>query len=390
MRRGMRRWWQDLSLAQQFMLASFFILVASMLGIGWWVGEQIQAGVVNQTAATVALYVDSFVSPHLQDLGQSPSLAPVHVRLLDRLLAGTPFGQQIVAFKVWNARGRILYSTNPALIGQVFPVQEGLARAWQGEVVSKISSLQKEENTLERKKWSRLLETYSPVFLKGSNRIIAVVECYQPLGALEQEITAAKQQSWLVVGATTLTMYLLLAGIVFRGSNTIDQQQKELQEKVAQLTTLLTQNQELHARVQRAATRTAALNERFLRRISAELHDGPAQALSLALLRLDNVVDRCTACPWPGSGVPGNTEELDVIQASLRHALQEMRTIAAGLRLPELERLTLEETLVRVVRTHERRTNTVVRLSPTNLPAQVPLPVKITLYRVVQEALSNA
>ena len=50
------------------------------------------------------------------------------------------------------------------------------------------------------------------------------------------------------------------------------------------LTTLLAQNDELHKRVQRAAARTTALNERFLRRVSAELHDGPAQDLGLALL----------------------------------------------------------------------------------------------------------
>jgi hypothetical protein len=44
-----------LSLAQRFMLASLVILVAGMLGIGWWVGQQIEAGVVHRTAATTAL-----------------------------------------------------------------------------------------------------------------------------------------------------------------------------------------------------------------------------------------------------------------------------------------------------------------------------------------------
>jgi len=54
-----------LSLAQQFMLASLVILLTGMLIIGWWIGQQIEARVINQTAGVTALYVDSFISSHL-------------------------------------------------------------------------------------------------------------------------------------------------------------------------------------------------------------------------------------------------------------------------------------------------------------------------------------
>jgi len=78
----------------------------------------------------------------------------------------------------------------------------------------------------------------------------------------------------------TLLMYLLLAGFIGRASDTIGRQELALRDQVARLTELLAQNVELHERVRRAATRTTALNERFLRRISADLHDGSAQELS--------------------------------------------------------------------------------------------------------------
>jgi len=42
------------------------------------------------------------------------------------------------------------------------------------------------------------------------------------------------------------------------------------------------------------------------------------------------------------------------------------------------------------VSSHERRTGTKVKLTIAGLPAQAELPVKITLYRIVQEALNNA
>lgn len=381
---------KHLNLAQQFMFASLIVLVSSMFFVGWWVGKQIQIGVINQTAATTALYVDSFVASHLQELGHTGSLAQKHIEGLSQLLQDTPLGQYIVAFKIWDDQGRVLYSTNPSIIGRVFPIQERLARAWRGEVVAKISDLQREENIEERRRWPRLLEIYSPVRLQGTNQIVAVAEFYQTVTDLESELNVAQRHSWLVVGAVTLTLYLLLAGIVRRGNDTIERQQAELQDKVSQLTTLLAQNKALHERVQRAARRATALNERFLRRISAELHDGPAQILSLALLRLDNVVARCPV-PLPASGNRRFCQEdLHMIQTSLRQALEEMRSIASGLRLPELENRTLTETIARVVRIHERRTETKVMLTMQDLPEQVPLPLKITLYRLIQEGLNNA
>src|SRR5204863_2405892 len=112
--------------------------------------------------------------------------------------------------------------------------------------------------------------------------------------------------------------------------------------------------------------------------------------LGLALLRLDHVVVRYTErSPGDGAGQEVD-EDLDVIQNSLQHALQEVRAISAGLGLPQLGNLTLPDTLARVVRAHERRTGTNVIVSVDSLPEQAPLPVKITLYRFVQEALNNA
>ena len=78
----------------------------------------------------------------------------------------------------------------------------------------------------------------------------------------------------------------LLAGIVLRGSRVIAQQRGALEQRIGELSQLLAQNVELRQRVQGAAARATALNERYLRRISAELHDGPAQLLALASLRL--------------------------------------------------------------------------------------------------------
>ena len=382
--------WRQLSLARQYMLASLTVLVCCMAGVGWWVNQQIQAGVVRETATTTALYMNSFVAPLIQELAYQDHLEPAHVTSLDRLVSETPLGRQVTSFKIWTRDGRIVYSANPALIGKVFQLSPGGVRAWRGDVTSHISNLEDPEHASERRFHKRLLETYSPVRRQDSPEIIAVAEFYQTVDELENQLTQARLLTWLVVGGATLLMYIMLAGIVRRGSDTIQRQQLDLRDKVSQLTDLLAQNQRLGARVRRAATGATARNERFLRRISAELHDGPAQALGLALLRLDSVAADAAESVGDKATPSRANADLDIIQSSLRDALDEIRAISSGLVLPELGELSLRQTLVRVSRFHERRTETEVALELDGVPGDVSLPLKITVYRFVQEALANA
>ena len=374
------------------MLAGLIILVAGMGSIGAWVGQQIEDGVVHRTAATTALYVDSFIAPNVQELAQNAWLTPAHRQNLNVLLGDTAFGHRIAAFKVWTKAGRIVYSTDAALIGKTYPVQGGLARSLQGEVAARISDLSDAENVRERARDSELLEMYSPVRRGGTDEVIGAAEFYYTVDDMAGEIAAAQWRSWLLVALATLLMYLLLYGFIRGASQTINRQQRALEEQVQRLTTLLDQNETLHERVRRAAARTTALNERFLRRIGAELHDGPAQDLGLALLRLDQVAG--PGVPGPaarGNGTaPPEGGDLAVVEGALRRAMQEVRAISGGLGLPDMESWPLAETVRRVVRSHERRTGTHVAVDITCAAEQASLPVKITLYRVIQEALNNA
>ncbi len=376
-----------LTWAQRFLLASLLILIAGMAAIGAWLASQIEQGVIHRTAETAAVYVDSAVAPSLQSLANGDELDAAGKQKLDELFRTTRLGEQIPSFKVWTRGGRVVYSTSSEIVGDTFPISDELARSLQGEVTAEISALDKAENVSERAQGKPLLEIYSPVRRSGSDEIIAAAEFYQAVDELQNDLAATVQQTWLFVGAVTVGMYLLLAGFVQFASNTIARQQTELSAQVKQLQQVLNENAELDERVRRAAAQTTALNERVLRRISAELHDGPAQDLGLAMLKLDNVMARSEA------QVERDCQEeadLNAVKQSLAHALQEIRNISTGMGVPQLNNLSSQEIVARVVRTHERRTNTNVVVETNALPAQISLPIKITLYRVIQEALNNA
>lgn len=381
---------QRLNLTQQFMIAGLIILIGAALALGRWVEQEIESRVVHRTAETTALFVDSFISPNLQELSTTDTLTPGHIATLDNLLDDTPLGRQIVSFKVWDSQGKVLYSADPTTIGQTFPMGDGLRRAWNGEVSSEISKLESAENVTERLRDTELLETYSPVRLNGEERIIAVAEFYQSVDELQADLAAARRHSWLVVALAMVVIYALLSGFVGRAGDTINRQQAALSAQVDQLTDLLEQNRSLTDRVRRAAARTTALNERVLRRISAELHDGPVQDVGLALLRLDHVMAFAGSNGAGRSPDPALEKDLDVIQGSMQRALAEIRGLSAGMGVPQLIGLTLPEVLSRAVRVHEQRSGTTVALDLDGTPDTASLPVKITLYRLVQEALHNA
>ncbi len=378
----------SLSLARQYLLVSFLILSCGMLIVGAWVGRQIEIGVTRRIAAVTALYVDSLISHHLQYLMDTDVSNDSHEAKIDTFLTTTPLGQRIVAYKIWGADGRIIYSTNPALVGLQFPIEGGLKKAFEGNVYTEIGGLN-EEDLYEEQESSRLIETYAPIRVGGENEVVAVIEFYQSPDELKGEIQAAQQRSWVMVGVSTIVIYLLLASLVSRASNTILSQQNELREKVAQLTGLLTVNRQLHSRVSRAAAGATALNERYLRRIAADMHDGPGQDLGLALLRIEELANVCAACM---SGVvKGRTMNNDflTIQSALQSALVDMRAILAGLRLPEIEHLSIAETAERAVRDYEHKSGATVMLTISRIPSEAPHSIKITLYRILQESLAN-
>jgi signal transduction histidine kinase len=159
----------------------------------------------------------------------------------------------------------------------------------------------------------------------------------------------------------------------------IDRQRLALIERVSQLSELLHQNHLLKERIERAARKATEDNERFLRRVGYDLHDGVAQLISLALLRLDKI-----------TGTPQERGNLHNIHKALSDALGDIRNICKGLLLPEVRSMTLKDALLFMIRSHERRTGTTIDCTIAELPEQAPEFIKVALCRFIQESLNNA
>ena len=372
------------SLAQQFLLAGGAVSLVAAVIVGAFVTHLIEVAVTRNSAAATALYVDSVIAPLLPDMQTSEVLGDTITRALDETLGQGALGRRLMSFRLWRADGTILYSSHKDLIGKRFEPSDDLKTAFSGKMVAEFNRPDDIGSEAEKASGLPLLEIYNPVLQPWSGEVVAVSEFYEIANEFQHSLNQARLRSWLAVLLFTLTFFLILSALVFRGSRTIDRQRHALKRRIDELSSLIAQNNLLHQRVQRASQRTTALNERYLRRIGADLHDGPAQLVALAALRIDGDL-----LSNPSSPAAARDKEIASIKACLDDALREIRDICGGLVLPQIEEAELSEILERAVQAHRRRTGVEVAASFSGTPSNIPLSAKICSYRFVQEALHN-
>lgn len=372
--------WLRQNLARQFILVAFGVLLVGMFTLGTWVTRRIETGVAETEAASAALYINSLLAPHLQDLADRDSLSEASLESLNRAIASIVGKMDVASVKIWNDDGFVIYSTDKNVTGKMFPLTPELRRAWGGAIAAEFANSSHGEVTArDIDVDAPLLEVYVPVRDIKSGKVIAVLEFYDLAEELEAQLSKAEWHSWAMTALVTTAMMTALFSIVANGSRTIDEQRISLTHRVAQLSELLKQNEALRSRIERAARNATEDNERFIRRLGYDLHDGPAQLIGLALLRLDALTL---------SGHDG--DNLATIRTALSDALGDIRNFCAGLLLPEVQNMTLAGALLHIVRDHERRTRTKVSCSISDLPLDAPQFMKICLCRFVQETLNNA
>lgn len=144
------------------------------------------------------------------------------------------------------------------------------------------------------------------------------------------------------------------------------------------LAALADQNTQLQLELESTRSEKRQSTDHILSSIGQELHDGPVQLLGVLSLRLSEPIKaRKNRQTTPGD------HEL------LARAIDDLRKIAVGLVLPQLDSLSTAEALRFAVAQHEEITGTSVTSEIGELPICSP-PQKRCLYRVVREALNNA
>jgi signal transduction histidine kinase len=133
--------------------------------------------------------------------------------------------------------------------------------------------------------------------------------------------------------------------------------------------------------------RILSVTEEELSRIILDIHDGPVQYLFAALSLLTRIQHQSASGKMDPLALQSQLKQLsDMIETSLR----EIKSFMGTFRPPEFHSRSLLSIIQGLVIQHEEWSGSTVELKIEELPGEVSLPVKIAIYRILQEALSNA
>lgn len=369
-------------LLDKFVAAAAATICVSMAVLTYWVSERLESSMVQAAAQEGALLVETFLEPEVQELATSTRLSPTTTERLDHMLA-EKLGERVKVVKIWLRDGTLVYATNKKMIGEKFPSAH-LDAAFSGRISGSFDRLDDPENEFDRNLAIPLIEIYTPFRRVGGAEVIAVGEIYNDGARLAAEL---KQIRWATAGivvCVTAPMVLLLFFMVWRAVAVVRRQRAFLWKRMDEARKLALQNDQLRLEADGARLEAIQSNERLLSQFGQDLHDGPIQLLGVLMLKL---TESSQAAPHSGTEQAQlATGPADLVAV----ALADLRNIARGLALPELEGLTAGETLRMAVRQHEDMTGATVASEIDEL-ALLPEPsLRICLFRIVQEGLNNA
>jgi signal transduction histidine kinase len=374
-------WFSNWNMSKQFAFTGGIFMLVAMVFAGVFISHIVSRIVIENTASSTALFLESLISPLAQELATSDRLTSDHINQLNRLIGEPDFGGRFPHLEIWKEGGLVAYSKESIIIGRQFDPPPGMLVALGGGVSAQYADLLAAEH-VARDFNKTYLEVYVPIHEFLSGRIIAVAEIHEATGPLEEKLKIVQRQTWLaIVGATALIMFGLF-GIVHRGSKVIEAQKADLGARLGQIKQVSEHNRLLVQRSQHASSRLVELNEKYIRGIGADLHDGPAQLIGFAALKLEQVAKGATSTI--------RKAESHKIATALSDALNDIRSISRGLMLPEIENLPLPDVVRRVSDIHERRTGTPVEIDCPPIAYPFSHAIKICVYRFIQEGLNNA
>ncbi len=339
--------------ARSVALTALALALAATGGL-WAARSAATSEAIHQAEQATVLLADAVVEPAIgKGLAEGDEKA---IDALDQVVLDKVLGDQVLAVRVWDADGTVLYSDDLAGIGEAFPLGEDeQAVLVTGEPEATLSELTKEENA-DQSDFDRLLEVY--VAIEDPDGRPLLFETYQSTDGIEA--TAQRIQGAFAPVAVGTLLILGLAGalVSLRLARRLERAQGEREH-------LLTQ--------------ALQASEHERRTIAADLHDGVVQDLVGLTYSLDALaVD---------ADDPRRADELAAAATATRGSVRSLRSLLVEIYPPNLEQVGLAGAVDDLVAAAGAGgTDVQVRIDP----AVVLTPARTAgVYRAIREALSN-
>ena len=179
----------------------------------------------GRTVATLAARLRLQPELTARDLSGRPN--PFRTARLNRLLDDELRGENVVHVKLWNSQGTVVYSNDPASMGDRTEVDGDLAAALDGDVIAGI------EEGREGARRGDMIEVYVPLRL-GEGAVAGAFEIYLPYGAVAAEGEKKLRRTGIILlnGLVLLwaALFRIMAGASRRLRNQAEENRKLARE----------------------------------------------------------------------------------------------------------------------------------------------------------------
>jgi signal transduction histidine kinase len=377
----LKRVWRELSLARKFVLAGGLSTLAAMLLCGTLTTTIMTDALMQHHSRAIAIALQAAIGQHVQDLEGNDASSGSSKDRLGSLTQTAPFVAQFPHLDVWGLNGELIFSNSPDVAHDKTLIPAPVVAALRGQVSAAFSDMQAAEFVAHGFK-EDFIEIYFPLHSSLGGEIIAAAQVRETTTYLEQDLLRLTVSTWTAVAVSSGLALSLLYGVVKEGSLTIDQQRRSLMRRLVQSRKQLQRNRLLREEAQRLSRSITELTDEHLVNIGTDLHDGPAQSIGLAMIKLGQL--RGTSERKKQSVV------LDEVEAALGEASDDLRNIATGFVLPDIDELDLEGVIRQAVEHHTRRTAVRVKVEVMAEAFYPSRALGVCAYRFVQEGLNNA
>jgi two-component system, NarL family, sensor kinase len=279
---------------------------------------------------------------------------------LDHMVRAQVLQDPVVRVKIWTRTGRILYSDEPRLIGEVYPLDEDKREAFDsGQGYAEVSALDGVENRFEHH-FGKLLEVYLPAQGIGKKHPPLLIETYQRYSS----VAASGRRTWMAFGPVLLAALVLLELIQVPLARSLTAKLRDRQQERESL-----------------LKRAIEASEIERRRIAGDLHDGVVQQLAGLSYKLAAASTR--------AGAGGNTElgsALSDAAADTRLSIRQLRSLLVEIHPPNIHSVGLHAALSGLLAPlSSRGVATRLEVDVGDLSPEV----EVLLFRVAQEGLHN-
>ena len=378
-RKRLKGYWNKLPLARQFLITGGLFTLAAMLLCGILTTTFLTEIVLQRRGVVVSAIAQHILSPSVQSLDITGNRKVIED--LDAIMSDPVFAAEFPLLDIWLPDGSILYSSTPGLSAQQIAAPPPVLNAFRGNIGVQFTDVNSVDYA-EHQLIADYIEIYFPLRDQSTGKIVAAAQLREVTHSLERDLWNLTLASWVTVAIIAFVVMIGLFSIVLEGSRTIDRQRTILLRRLAQSHARAAHHRELKSIAQRASRSITEMTDKHLRTVGTDLHDGPAQSIAFAVLKLDQVRRQSKAAD--------RNAIVTEVETILGSALGEIRSIALAMVLPEIENLDLAQVIDNAISQHVRRTGTIIAVDSRVQPVPVASEVAVCVFRFIQEGLNNA